>query len=417
MNTAPVSLLIVDDDPVSAQFVRQLVLSLGGEFPCVPEWADTAEAAMAQLAQNSYQLMLLDYNLPGADGLQLLAQIQGLPPERQPAVIMLTGSGSEQVAVEAMKRGARDYLTKPGLDAPPLLRALRSALTQKHLADQVARYHAQTHADLEMARHLQQSLLPDRYPCFPRSASAAESRLRFCHRFYPTAELAGDFFSVLPLSDTRAGVFICDVMGHGVRSALITAMVRTLLDSAATRAADPGRFLAELNGRLAELLKPAGSPIFATAFYLVAEVAKRRLSYATAGHPAPLHLQRRVGRAAPLPVPPHAGPALGLFPDATYVTSRRPLSTGDVVLLFTDGLFEVTGADSLEQYGQQRLLAAARQHMNLPPAELCDALIAGVRAFAGEATFSDDVCLLSLEVARLDSGRGPALTKGKKARS
>ena len=94
-----------------------------------------------------------------------------------------------------------------------------------------------------------------------------------------------------------------------------------------------------------------------------------------------------------------------------------PLSTGDVVLLFTDGLFEVTGADSLEQYGQQRLLAAARQHMNLPPAELCDALIAGVRAFAGEVTFSDDVCLLSLEVARLDSGRGPALAKGKKARS
>jgi len=417
MSAAPVSLLIVDDDPVSAQFVRQLVLSLGGEFPCAPQWVDTAEAAMAQLAQSSYQLMLLDYNLPGADGLQVLAQVHDLPPERQPAVIMLTGSGNEQVAVEAMKRGARDYLTKPGLDAPPLLRALRSALTQKQLADQVARYHAQTHADLEMARHLQQSMLPDRYPRFPRSASAAESRLRFCHRFFPAAELAGDFFSVLPVSDTQAGVFICDVMGHGVRSALITAMVRALLDNAAPRTADPGRFLAEMNRRLTGLLKPAGSPMFATAFFLVADVAEARLSYATAGHPPPLHLQRRAGQAAALPVPPCAGPALGLFGDASYVTSQCALTTGDVILLFTDGLVEVTGADSLEEYGQQRLLEAARQHMNLPPPNLCDALIAGVRTFAGETALDDDVCLLSLEVARLDTDSGTTRTKREKARS
>ena len=415
MNTAPVPLLIVDDDPVSAHFVRQLVLSLGVEFPCAPQWVDAAETAMAELARSSYQLMLLDYNLPGADGLQVLAQIRDLPPERQPAVIMLTGSGNEQVAVEAMKRGAKDYLPKIGLEAPPLLRALRSALTQKQLADQVARYHAQTRADLEMARHLQQSLLPDRYPGFPRSASAAESRLRFCHRFCPAAELAGDFFSVLPLSDTQAGVFICDVMGHGVRAALVTAMVRGLLDSAAPRAAEPGRFLAEMNRRLADLLKPAGSPMFATAFYLVADVAEGRLRYATAGHPPPLHLQRRAGQAAALRVPPRAGPALGLFGDAAYVASECPLSAGDVILLFTDGLFEVTGADSQEEYGQQRLLAAAREHMNLPPPELCDALIAGVRTFAGETTLSDDVCLLSLEVARLDTEGGTAQTERKKA--
>jgi phosphoserine phosphatase RsbU/P len=399
MNLSPASLLIVDDDPVSAQFVRQLVLSLGGEFPCAPQLVDTAEKAMVELGQSTCDLMLLDYNLPGADGLQLLAQIRDLPPERQPAVIMLTGSGNEQIAVEAMKRGARDYLPKLGLDAPLLLRSLRSALAQKQLADQVARYHAQIRADLEMARHLQLSLLPDSYPSFPRSAAAAESRLRFCHRFCPAAELAGDFFSVLPLSDTQASVFICDVMGHGVRSALVTAMVRALLDNTAPRAADPGQFLSEMNRRLGALLKPTGSPMFATAFYLVADVAAGRLRYATAGHPSPLHLQRGAGQAAPLRVPSHAGAALGLFDEAAYVTSECPLAARDVVLLFTDGLFEVAGADSPEQYGQQRLLAAARQHITLPLSDLCDALIAEVRAFAGGAAFDDDVCLLSLEVA------------------
>jgi sigma-B regulation protein RsbU (phosphoserine phosphatase) len=415
MNPTPVPLLIVDDDPVSAQLVRQLVLSLGGEFPCAPQWVESAEAAMTAVTQSRYQLMLLDYNLPGADGLQVLAQIRDLPPERQPAVIMLTGSGNEQIAVEAMKRGAQDYLLKIGLEAPPLLRALRSALAQKQLADQVARYHAQTHADLEMARHLQQSLLPDRYPGFPRSASPAESSLRFCHRFCPAAELAGDFFRVLPLSDTRAGVFICDVMGHGVRAALVTAMVRGLLDSTARRVADPGRFLGEMNRRLAKLLKPAGSTMFATAFYLVADVAEGRLSYATAGHPPPLHLQRRSGQAMALRVPARAGPALGLFDDAAYVDGECPLAAGDVILLFTDGLVEVTDAAGQEEYGQQRLLAAAHRHMNLPPPELCDALMAEVRAFAGETALSDDVCLLSVEVARLDTGSGTAGTERNKA--
>jgi phosphoserine phosphatase RsbU/P len=403
VNTPPVSLLIVDDDPVFAQFVQQLVLSLGAKFPCAPQWADAAESALTELSRGAYELVLLDYNLPGADGLSVLAQIHDLPLERQPAVIMLTGSGNESVAVEAMKRGARDYLPKLGLDAPPLLRALRNAFTQKQLADQVARYNAQTRADLEMARHLQQSLLPDAYPTFPRSASPADSMLRFCHRFCPAAELAGDFLTVLPLSDTQAAVFLCDVMGHGVRSALVTAMVRALVDNAAPHAANPSHFLSEMNRRLRALLRSADEPMFATAFYLIADVAAGRLCFATAGHPPPLHLQRHAGQIAQLRAPPRPGPALGLFGDAEYVTAECPLAAGDVVLLFTDGLVEVLSADGQEEYGHERLLNAARQHMHLPCAEICDALIAEVRTFAGEAPFNDDVCLLSVEVARLHS--------------
>lgn len=398
---APVSLLIVDDDPVFTEFARQLVLSLAGEFPCAPQAVDSAELALTELHRNAFELVLLDYHLPGADGLELLAKIRELPVERQPAVIMLTGSGSESVAVEAMKRGARDYLAKVDLDVAPLLRALRSALSQKRLADQVASYNAQRQADLEMARHLQLSLLPDGYPSFPRHVPPGESSLRFCHRFCPAAELAGDFFSVQALSDTQAAVFICDVMGHGVRSALVTAMMRALIDNEAMRAADPGDFLAELNRRLTALIRPEEGPMFATAFHLIADVAAGRLRYATAGHPRPLHLQRRVGIAAPLVIPPPPGPALGLFRDSAYVTCECPVAGDDVLLLFTDGLFEVTAAGGQEDYGKQRLLAAAREQMQLAPPALCDALIAGVRSFADGAEFADDVCLLSMEVARL----------------
>lgn len=400
MDREPISVLIVDDDPVFAHFVRQLLLSLRDQLPCETKWVDTAEKALVELAHTAYELVLLDYHLPAADGLEMLARIRELP-EEQPAVIMLTGSGSESVAVEAMKRGARDYLIKADLDVVPLTRALRNALTQKQLADQLARYNAQMRADLEMARHLQESMLPESYPRFPSTASPADSALQFCHRFCPAAELAGDFFSVLPLSDTQAGLFICDVMGHGIRSALVTAMMRALVDNEMARANDPGAFLAAMNRRLMALIRPAEGPMFATAFYLIADVASGQMRYATAGHPRPLHLQRRAGRVTPLETPARAGPALGLFADAEFVTCESRIEVEDVIVLFTDGLFEATSADGTQEFGRERLLETTRECMKLPLEKLCDEIVAAVRAFSGGTEFADDVCLLGVEVARL----------------
>lgn len=398
MSNSPTSVLIVDDDPVFARFVQQLVRVLGQELPCTPTWVDSGEKALEEIGRNRYDLALLDYNLPGADGLALLAAIQKFPAAHQPAVVMLTASGNEAIAVEAMKRGAKDYLPKAGLDLPPLTRAIKSALAQKRLADQVALYNAQTKADLAMARSLQQSLLPDAYPFFPRTASADESRLRFCHRFIPATELAGDFFSLLGLSDTQAGVFICDVMGHGVRSALITAILRALLDDLAPRVSHPGQFLSEMNHKLAAMLRQTDGPMFATAYYLIADLATGQMRCANAGHPPPIHLQRAMGQASFLTRPKGTGPALGLFPEAVYPTLEFSLAPGDLVLLFTDGLFEVVDGGGDEDYGQERLIKSAQGRIGMPPGKMCDEIIAEIRSFSAAAEFDDDVCLVGMEV-------------------
>jgi sigma-B regulation protein RsbU (phosphoserine phosphatase) len=399
MKPKTTSVLVVDDDPVFTMFLRQLLLSLAAELPCQVGCAGSAEAGLEAVRRERFDLLLVDYHLPGISGLDLLEKIGGLPTEQQPAVVMLTGSGNESVAVEAMKRGAKDYLKKNDLDVASLMRAAQSALAQKRLAEQVAAYHAQIKADLAMARRLQEALLPQSYPAFPTGAAEAESALRFQHRYFWATQLGGDFFSVQNLSDTAAGVLICDVMGHGVRPALVTAMLRALVGDLEMHVHDPGNFLLEMNRRLAAILKQIEEPLYATAVYLVADLAAGELRYAKAGHPAPLYLAAGTGQVEALSFPSHAGAALGLFEKTAFVTCHRPLAAGDRLLLFTDGLYEAPN-EAGEEFGLERLHAAVRQRARLPLGELMDGLIAEVRAHTEGNEFDDDVCLLGMEVAR-----------------
>ena len=142
--------------------------------------------------------------------------------------------------------------------------------------------------DLKMAREIQQTMLPQQYPTFPKEADPSASSFRFSHRYHPTGAVGGDYFNVLALSDTEAGVFLCDVMGHGVRSALVAAMVRALVEELKPLAGNPGKLLTQLNRDLCAILQHTGSPTLTTAFYLVADAQKRELRFANAGHPKPL---------------------------------------------------------------------------------------------------------------------------------
>jgi len=119
--------------------------------------------------------------------------------------------------------------------------------------------------------------------------------VRFCHRYLPTGAVGGDFFNVRALSDDKAGVFICDVMGHGVRSALVTAIMRALVEELAPLADKPGQLLDQINRDLRAILRQSGTPMFTTAFYLVADLDRQLITYANAGHPRPLLIHRTRG--------------------------------------------------------------------------------------------------------------------------
>lgn len=252
--------------------------------------------------------------------------------------------------------------------------------------------------DLKMAREIQQAILPQQYPAFPPGASTEDSALQFCHRYHPTGQVGGDFFNVLRLSDTKAGVFICDVMGHGVRSALVTAMVRGLVEELRELATDPGQLLTRINSDLRAILQQTGTPLFTTAVYMVVDLEKREIQFANAGHPKPFLVHRIIGRVELLKYPDGKGrPALGLFAESSYTTAAYPFMPGDAIMLFTDGLYEVEGPNN-QQFSQEFLLQAVQKHSGLHCAELFDSILHDIREFSGNKEFSDDVCLVGVEV-------------------
>lgn len=251
--------------------------------------------------------------------------------------------------------------------------------------------------ELRMASEVQLALLPQHYPVFPPGASPAESAFAFTQRYQPAGDVGGDFFHIAALSDVEATVFLCDVAGHGVRSALVTAVIRALLEELKPLAGDPGLLLTRLNRELQTILRHDDTGLMTTACCLTANAETGRLRYANAGHPRPFHIRRNAGQVRLLPWPAAAPqPALGLLNSVTYQCAEIALEPHDLVMLYTDGLYELHNAAN-ELYSTELLETAIRARLHQSTPELFDALLAEVRSFSETGGFEDDVCLLGLE--------------------
>ena len=252
--------------------------------------------------------------------------------------------------------------------------------------------------ELQLAREIQQTLAGSNFPevrdgCF---------QLNFGARYLPISGMAGDFFEVLRISEGKAGLLICDVMGHGVRSALVVAMLRGLLEKQRRVATDPSAFLGGLNSGLSSILDRAGATMFATAFYVVADLEEGILRYACAGHP---------GAIATGPGGVHhlaaarkeKGPGLGLIAKAEYPAGEIPLSEVSRLLLFTDGILEAENEEG-EPFLENRLMETAAACRGETLEEMLDIVLTRVLQYSDGHHFDDDVCLLGMELVPLPAG-------------
>ncbi|MEN7972704.1 MAG: SpoIIE family protein phosphatase [Verrucomicrobiota bacterium] len=247
--------------------------------------------------------------------------------------------------------------------------------------------------DVRMAGELQKTFFPRSYPCFP-AAGATDGAVKFLHHYHASGIVSGDFCSVLRLSDTEAGIFLCDVMGHGVRAAIGTALICAMVEEVSALEKDPGKFLDRMNELLLPILRQEDMFLYATACYMVFDASSGMLRFAGAGHPLPLHFSRSGGSADWLVDDVSLlGPALAITDEGGYQTIEKQIQQGETVVMYTDGLYELDSPDG-EEFGESRLLAAANRFAGQPLEELFPSLVGAASEFAGGGGFSDDVCLV-----------------------
>lgn len=427
-------ILALEDSELDAELIERELRCGGLEF--VSRRVQNGTDFEIEIAGFLPDIILTDYMLPTFDGAQALALARARCPEVP--VIVISGAVGEETAVELLKNGATDFVLKDRLGrlVPAVHRALREVeqcrARQQAEADLLAlnqqlerRVAERTHElgvknslmeeDLEMARELQMAFLPNHFPTLPHGVAPAASALKFHSIYHPTKSVSGDFFNVVQVSDTAVGVFMCDVMGHGVRAALVTAMMRALEEQLRQLANDPGALLTEMNRALCGILQQLGTTLFTTACYVIVDIASARLTFANAGHPSPMlvHGVAReieaisVARGAveeveTLIASRIAGPALGLFADVQYLTHSRPVVAGDLMLVFTDGLFEVENVQG-ESFRVARLRDSIRRHSGQPLARLMQDVFNEIENFAEGQVFADDVCFVGMEIERLGS--------------
>lgn len=269
------------------------------------------------------------------------------------------------------------------------------------LAEELQRRNLAYEEELQLAREVQQALATSG---FPGITDEAGTRLHFGSRYIPISGLAGDFFEVVPISGHEAGILICDVMGHGVRSALIVAMLRGLLEKQRAQAADPGLFLRGLNDGLAAILERAETTMFATAFYAAINLRAGTLKYSCAGHPGPVICGaegiRQIGADRC-----EKGPGLGLIRGAAYPVAEMPLAGMDRLILFTDGVVEAEN-QSGEPFFENRLMEIVEDTKGVPLDGMLERILQRVLEFSEAKHFDDDVCLLGVEIQRDRPGAG-----------
>lgn len=248
--------------------------------------------------------------------------------------------------------------------------------------------------EIRLAREVQLALLPTIIPQFSYEKGGISHQVDFSSKYQPSSGVAGDWYEVFPVTDSKVAVFICDVMGHGVRSALVASMIRGMLDDAVKEFPNPADFLTVVNTNLSRILARSEATMFATAFYMLMDLDKKVASYSTAGHPAPFVCSPSGNHVDSLEVP--KGIAMGLIENYPYQEKSINMEDGMGFLLFTDGLIEATNKDG-EELGSQRVQHYLKTEINESAVHGVTSVLGKASSFIGDKSFDDDICLLAVK--------------------
>jgi serine phosphatase RsbU (regulator of sigma subunit) len=321
-------ILVADDDATSRKLLVRILSSAG--YSCT-QVSDGIEA-LASLQAEPPSLLLLDFDMPGMDGAEVLRQLRQDPNASiaQLPTIMLTGHGGEESEVLCLEAGADDFVTKPinqavlraRIETQLRLRSLRIQLQQQN--NELEAWRRNLERDLAAARLTQQSLIPQKPPLLPGWDIAA------CYR--PVIQVGGDIYGWLRMVDGRTLFWIADATGHGASAALLTTLAKLLFHHGSVEHKEPVEIMEAVNNDFRSIF---GARSFMTAMCVALDPATGRASVVGAGHP-PLLVARSGGRTEAIL---SSAPPLGLLERSEFLETAINLEPGDAFFLYTDGLY------------------------------------------------------------------------------
>ena len=364
--------LVADDQPDVLEALRWLLTGEGYE----PEFVSSTDAVLERLRERPFDLLLMDLNYSrdttsGREGLELIPKVRAL--DASLPIVVMTGWGSVDTAVEAMRHGARSFVQKPWEDVT-LLEILQREIEE---AQASKRSDAKQKREFEEARLIQRGLLPTTTPQL--------AGLSLASSWQPANGVGGDCFDMLTFGAGAMGVYIADVAGKGVPAALLMSNLQAAVRAFAQEGAAPGSVATSVN-RL--LCRNMASGRFVTFCYARIDVGAGKLTYANAGHNPPLLVRAdaTIEKLAP------GGTVLGVFVESTYEQGDFPLRPNDRLIFYTDGITEGRNPDG-DEFGEDRLAASALQHRALGADDMLAAMLRDVGAF-NAGVYEDDATLI-----------------------
>ena len=383
VNYSDAKILIVDDDALSRKILAQLLTSAGYNCQVCEDGAEALEI----IHDKPPSLLLLDFDMPGINGAEVLKQLRSDEHQAvaQVPTIMLTAHGSEQSEVSCLQAGADDFVTKPvnaavlraRIETQLRLRSMRRQLEKQN--DELERWRHDLERDLAAARLTQQSLIPQKPLMLPGWDVAA------CYR--PVIQVGGDIYGWLRMKDGRTLFWIADGSGHGAAAALLTTLAKLLFHHGNVEHNMPATVMEAVNHDFLSIFRGRS---FMTAMCVALNHTTGRAHAVGAGHP-PLLVVRRNGATASIA---SIAPPLGLIERPEFAETELDFEPGDAFLLYTDGLFGSSKND------ERRMTPQQLEKMLDPSAPNADVLLKRILERVTpnnvDGSLSDDVTALAV---------------------
>lgn len=385
MAREPAKILVVDDEPDLEPLIQQRFLEEIRNRKYAFVFAGNGAEALEKLEQEKNILAILtDLNMPVMDGLTLLSKIESR--ESLLKAVVISAYGDMKNIRAAMNRGAFDFITKP-IDFNDLRITIEKTLnevrrTQEAMSARDSLLLLQH--ELDSANRIQQSLLPQVFPPFPKRKD-----FDIRARMLPAQNVGGDLYDFFLIDDKQLGFVIGDVCGKGMPAALYMAVVRTLVKAYGLSGLPPGECVKRVN---ALLQSENNGNLFVTLFYGVLHTSTGEIYYSNAGHDAPYHLRpdgtlTQLERTGDL--------VAGVRDKQEYHTFAAQLAPQDTLVLYTDGVTEAMNAQR-KMYSSERLEAALKHSAAQPLMTLVNGIYSDVAEFVGDAPQHDDITVLAL---------------------